>query len=394
MKVKQIPDDFVVDEQASIAATNDGRWSVYKLRKQGIGTLEALRAISRLWRLPSRSLGFGGLKDRHAVTTQWLTVPEGPRKNLEQKAFRLTFEGRSTVPMSRMVLTGNAFRIRVRDLAEDEAARVIERFDAVRAHGLPAYFDEQRFGSLRGGGGFAALHLLKGDAEAALRAVIACPSREDRAHVRERKRRIRAHWNDFDGLPEVLSGTPMRAPVLHLLQHPGDHLGAFATLDREERRLYASAYASAVWNRAVAALIRTRVPPADRLVFRSVAGELVFPRLPAPLPLLADAVLPLPAKGVSIDEPELRDALTAALAADGIALDALELDPRLSMDFRPTKRALWFRPTKATVSGVLADDLNPGRKRVDLAFTLDRGLYATIVLKYLTHDVLGPKSFE
>jgi tRNA pseudouridine13 synthase len=296
--------------------------------------------------------------------------------------------------MSRMVLTGNAFRIRVRDLAPNEAARLIERFEAVREHGLPAYFDEQRFGSLRGGGGFAALNLVKGDAESALRAVIACPSREDRAHVRERKRRIRAHWNDFDGLPEVLEGTPMRAPVLHLVKHPGDHLGAFATLDREERRLYASAYTSAVWNRAVAALVRTRVPPADQLVFHGVAGDLVFPRLPAPLPLLATAVLPLPAKGVSVDEPEIRDALVAALAADGVTLDALDLDPRLSMDFRPTKRAIWFRPAKTTVSAPLADELNPGRKRVDLAFTLDRGLYATIVLKYLTHDVDGPKKFD
>lgn len=394
MKVKQIPADFVVDEKASISATNDGRYAVYKLHKQGVGTLEALRAISRTWKVPSRVLGFGGLKDRHAVTTQWLTVPNGPKKNLDQKAFRVTYEGKSDIPMSRMVLTGNGFRIRVRDLALEEAERMVTRFEAVKNDGLPSYFDEQRFGSLRGGGGFAALHLLKGDAELALKAVIACPSREDRAHVRERKRRIRAHWNDFEGLPEVLEGTPMRAPVLHLVQHPGDHLGAFALLDREERRLYASAYASAVWNRAVAALLRTRIPPADQLVFKSVAGELVFPRLPGPYPPLSTAVLPLPAPTAKVDDPELAAALDTSLAIDGLKLEDMHLDARMSMDFRPTKRALWFRPTESKVSAPAADDLNPGRFRVDLAFTLERGLYATIVLKYLTHDVEGPKSFK
>lgn len=393
MKVKQVPDDFVVDERASIAATNEGRYTLYRLRKTGLGTLEALRAISRAWKVPSRVLGFGGLKDRHAVTSQWVTIPNGPRRNLEQKAFRLTFEGKSDVPMSRMVLDGNTFRIRLRDLAQDEAERVLARFALVRDDGLPSYFDEQRFGSLRGGGGFAALHLLKGDAEAALRAVIACPSREDRAHVRERKRRIRAHWNDFEGLPEVLEGTPMRAPVLHLVQHPGDHLGAFLTLEREDRRLYASAYASAVWNRAVTAILSARIPAEDRLVFEGVAGPLVFPKVPGPLAPLASAVLPLPAPTAKADDPALQAALEAALAKDGITLDAMRLDPRLAMDFRPTKRALVFRPTEASATGPRPDELNPGRFRVDLAFLLGRGLYATIVLKFLTHDVPGPKSF-
>ncbi len=394
MKVKQVPDDFLVDEKSSIRATNEGRFSVYRLKKTGLGTLEALRAISRAWKMPSRTLGFGGLKDRYAVTTQWVTIPNGPRKNLDNKAFRLTYEGKSDVPMSRMILEGNGFRIRLRDLARDEADRVTARFAIVSKEGLPSYFDEQRFGSLRGGGGFAALHLLKGDPESALRAVIASPSREDRAHVRERKRRIRAHWGEFDGLPEVLEGTPMRAPVLHYLQHPGDWLGAFAMLDREERRLFTSAYASSVWNRAVSTLLRTRVPPADQLVFDGAAGPLVFPRLPGPLHPLAQSVLPLPAPTAKAEDPELQTALEASLALDGLTLDQMRLDKRLGMDFRPTKRDVVFRPTETTISGPHPDELNPGRMRVDLAFTLGRGLYATIILKFLTYDVPGPKSFK
>ena len=394
MKVKQVPDDFLVDEKSSIRATNEGRYAVYRLKKNGMGTLEALRAISRAWKTPSRVLGFGGLKDRYAVTTQWVTIPNGPHKNLDNKAFRLTYEGKSDVPMSRMILEGNGFRIRLRDLAREEADRVTSRFAIVAKEGLPSYFDEQRFGSLRGGGGFAALHLLKGDPESALRAVIASPSREDRAHVRERKRRIRAHWGEFDGLPEVLEGTPMRAPVLHYLQHPGDWLGAFATLDREDRRLYTSAYASSVWNRAVSTLLRTKIPLADQLVFEGVAGPLVFPRLPGLLHPFSTAVIPLPAPTALAEDPELQAALEASLAIDGIKLADMKLDKRLGMDFRPTKRDVVFRPTEATISGPHPDELNPGRTRVDLAFTLGRGLYATIILKFLTHDVPGPKSFK
>ena len=115
MKVKQVPGDFVVEERASIVAADRGRFAVYRLEKTGIGTLEALRAVRRAWRVPARAVGFGGLKDRHAETVQWVTIPAGPKRNLAEKAFRLTYQGKSEVPMSRMALTGNRFRLRLRE---------------------------------------------------------------------------------------------------------------------------------------------------------------------------------------------------------------------------------------------------------------------------------------
>ena len=57
MKVKQLPADFVVEERADLTATDEGRFSVYKLRKEGIGTLEALRALRRAWRVGPREVG-------------------------------------------------------------------------------------------------------------------------------------------------------------------------------------------------------------------------------------------------------------------------------------------------------------------------------------------------
>src|SRR5262245_43383898 len=128
MKVKQVPGDFVVVERASLSPRDRGRWSVYLLRKRGIGTLEALRALRRAWKLPPRVVGFGGLKDRHAETVQWVTIENGPRTNLEEPAFRLTYEGKSDVPMSRTTLVGNRFEVRLRGLARGEAPEIASRF--------------------------------------------------------------------------------------------------------------------------------------------------------------------------------------------------------------------------------------------------------------------------
>jgi tRNA pseudouridine13 synthase len=391
VKVKQVPSDFVVEERASVRPADQGKFAVYLLRKRDIGTLEALRAVRRAWRVPARVVGFGGLKDRHADTVQWVTIPRGPRRNLEQPAFRLTYEGASDVPMSRRAIEGNRFRVRLRDLSPADAKRLAERFEAAREHGIPAYFDDQRFGSLRGGGGFAALHLLRGDAESALRAVIASPAREDRKQVRERKKAIRDAWSRLETVLPRLGGSPMRAPVLHLVRRPGDFVGALAAVDREERRLLSSAYASAVWNRAVAARVAGLVPASDRIAIGGAVAPLPFPRDFAAIRPFDGAVLPLPAPGAEADDPAWQEALEAALAEDRLALDALVFPEGLGLELRPTKRPVVFRPTDATASPPAPDELNPGRVSLDLAFDLERGLYATILLKRIAYDFGGSR---
>src|SRR5262245_37005054 len=395
MKIKQTPADFVVEERAAIAPGDRGDFALYLLRKQGVGTLEALRAVRRAWKVPARAVGFGGLKDRHAVTTQWVTIPRGPKHNLNEPTFRLTYEGKCERPMSRMALAGNTFRIRVRDLAEPEARRLAERMRDVAEHGLPAYFDDQRFGSVRGGGSFAVLRLLLGDAEGALRAAIATPTREDRGPVKQRKRHLAAAWGrppDLEAVLPALAGTPARAAVLRLRDEPGDFVGAFAALDREERRLMASAYQSFVWNRAVASRVESIVPDAERIVLPGEAAPLVFAKDARALDAFDGAVLPLPAPGAKTDDPAWQSALESALAADGLAPDRLVLDRRTGISLRATKRPVLFRPDDLAVGEPAPDDLNRGRVRVDLQFSLRPGTYATLLLKRVTYDMGGAKS--
>jgi tRNA pseudouridine13 synthase len=172
--------------------------------------------------------------------------------------------------------------------------------------------------------------------------------------------------------------------VLHLAQRPGDFAGAFARLDREERALLASAYASAVWNRAVSRRVSDAVPAADRIVVPGAAGPLVFPRSPEPLRPFERDVLPLPAPNARADDPVWQEALERALLEDGLTLDRLVLPKPLGVVFRATKRPVLFRPEDPTASAPLPDELNRGRFAVDLSFGLARGLYATILVKRLT----------
>ncbi len=394
MKVKQVPQDFVVEERARVRPTDRGPFALYLLRKEGIGTLEALRAVRRAWQVPGRAVGFGGLKDRHAVTTQWVTIPRGPRRNLDQPTFRLTYEGQFTQPMSRMLLEGNTFGIRIRDLSDREARTLSTRLADLATHGLPAYFDDQRFGSIRGDVPFAALLLLRGDAEGAFRAAVASPSREDRGPVKKRKLALARAWGHWEDALPHLHGTPTRAAVLHLVAHPDDFVGAFAALDREEKALFTSAWASSVWNRALAARVEALVAPDDRLVLPGASEPLVFAKDPAATASFGTAVLPLPAPNARATDPAWQAALEAALAADGLRADQLSFDPRLGLALRATQRPVLFRPDDLDVKPPEPDDLNAGRMRLDVRFALRPGTYATLLLKRATYDMGGAKALS
>jgi tRNA(Glu) U13 pseudouridine synthase TruD len=115
----------------------------------------------------------------------------------------------------------------------------------------------------------------------------------------------------------------------------------------------------------------------------------VLSREPGPLLPFRDAVLPMPAPGATADDPAWQAALEAALAEDGLALEALVLPSALSMSFRPTRRGVLFRPTDASAAPPRPDDRNPGRFLVDLDFVLGPGLYATLIVKVATHGIGG-----
>src|SRR5271166_1841540 len=80
MKLKQQPDDFRVEEITTIAPGADGTFAFYRMEKRGWSTPDALAAVRRRWQVEPSRLSYGGLKDRHAWTTQYLTISHGPHR--------------------------------------------------------------------------------------------------------------------------------------------------------------------------------------------------------------------------------------------------------------------------------------------------------------------------
>jgi tRNA pseudouridine13 synthase len=155
-RLRAEPEDFIVEEDLGFAPSGAGAHVLVRVRKRNANTEWVSREIARAAGCRPFDVGFAGLKDRHAVTTQWFSVPS-PRgaayvgdvvaklADLKGEGFEVIEAHPHSKKLPRGALAGNRFIIRVRDVSSDDVA-IGGRIDAIARSGLPNFFGPQRFG--------------------------------------------------------------------------------------------------------------------------------------------------------------------------------------------------------------------------------------------------------
>lgn len=169
--IKADPEDFEVEEIPAYLPSGEGDFLYLWLEKRDMGAGYFQRQIATRLGIPPGEIGSAGLKDRRAVTRQWISVPkaaEAQLPKLEGDGIRVLSVSRHGNKLRAGHLHGNRFRLLIRSAGGAEqggrpsmiAAPVL---DAVKAQGLPNFYGPQRFGrdaeTLNLG-----LQLLQGDA--------------------------------------------------------------------------------------------------------------------------------------------------------------------------------------------------------------------------------------
>jgi tRNA pseudouridine13 synthase len=141
------PEDFRVDEQPAYLPSGEGPHLYVRVEKRGRTTRDALRHLAHALGVADRDAGYAGMKDKVAVTTQWLSFPTAkdpdPRA-LEADGLRVLEVSRHANKLRPGHVRANRFRIVVRG---GELARARACADALEARGLPNFFGPQRFGA-------------------------------------------------------------------------------------------------------------------------------------------------------------------------------------------------------------------------------------------------------
>jgi tRNA pseudouridine13 synthase len=385
MKLKCQPEDFRVEELPVVSGDGPGRYTFYRLTKRSLGTIEAVEAICRRWNLAGRRLSYGGLKDRHAVTTQYLTIVDGPAKTINETNFELEPLGRLPQPYGPQHFQGNRFVLVLRDLTEDDLRRALAAVAELPRDGLPNYFDDQRFGSVGISGQFIAQAWLTGDHERALQLALAEPNPFDRSGTKAEKSVLRAHWGRWTEAKARLDRSSARSIVTYLVDHPTDYRGAFARLRRELRTLYFSAFQSHLWNLILARWLERSSRPDQRVPIELKAGTFPFPRRlePEQVQALIDSPIPLPSSRSTLPTGPLGEAVCEVLEPFQLTWSGLRVRHLKDVFFSKGTRAALAFPGNLELSA-LEDELHPKRRALRLSFELGKGSYATIMVKRIT----------
>lgn len=153
-RFKQSPEDFVVVEELPFELSGEGEHAWLLLRKRDCNTDWLAAKLADHANVKKYAVGYAGLKDRFAVTTQWFSIHLPGRDDVNWAGLQL--EGvevlevtRHQRKLQRGALKRNRFTIKLRALeygADGDIGRILARCGEIRQRGVPNYFGEQRFG--------------------------------------------------------------------------------------------------------------------------------------------------------------------------------------------------------------------------------------------------------
>lgn len=334
-KIRMQPDDFAVREIPAYGPDGrEGAHLLLTLHKRGVGSEDAILELSRQTGIPRPEIGLAGLKDKDAVTEQWISVPfaAGPRlAQFSHPAITLGQAHPHGNKLRRGHLHGNSFKIVVRDLAdsgdpEEHLRRVLaKRGRLAELGGLDNLYGSQRLG-------------------------------DDGGNLRR-------------GLEFLASGA-RRGRADFLLSAGQSALFNLYLLERRARGLMRTVLAGDILKKtATGGLFESREPEVDQA--RLDAGEL---GITGPM---FGSKMRAPSPGTAADALE-REILELA----GISPEALK---NLGRRVEGTRRPLQLPSTDLDVTLAPATDaLPPG---LCLQFSLPAGSYATVLLQ----ELQGPR---
>ena len=149
-RIRCSPDDFIVNERSGFEPSGSGEHVFVQIQKSAENTDYVARQLAKFSSVTNRDVSYAGLKDRHALTTQWFSVwlpgkEEPDWAGFETENIRILQSIRHQKKLKRGALSGNDFILTVRDWSGDKG-QLEQILMTIKNQGVPNYFGTQRFG--------------------------------------------------------------------------------------------------------------------------------------------------------------------------------------------------------------------------------------------------------
>lgn len=146
---RSTPDTFRVEEVPAYDPSGEGTHVFVFVEKRGLTTPEAIRSLSQAVGVDSRDVGYGGMKDKNATTSQWLSFPEAAAEKLSELQLpdiRVLKQVRHGNKLRIGHVRRNLFEVKLTEVTDLQRDRLISAFECIVAQGVPNRYGQQRFG--------------------------------------------------------------------------------------------------------------------------------------------------------------------------------------------------------------------------------------------------------
>lgn len=147
-KFEQNENDFIVDE-IGLNWKGNGNFTILHIKKIEMTTWDMIAAFAEFLKINAEKIGYAGLKDKHATTTQYISIEaryEKELKKFKHKQIKILKSTRHTHSIRMGDLVGNRFSINLYEVNQIQAGQIEKLARRSEKQGLPNYFGYQRFG--------------------------------------------------------------------------------------------------------------------------------------------------------------------------------------------------------------------------------------------------------
>jgi len=420
--IRSFPKDFVVEEvlvdgsHAKTASTEDsqivsrGRYLRCVLVKCNWDTLLAVKKIAERLGISQERIQIAGIKDAKAVTAQHIAISRLTPEQLQKIKIRditVLPKNYSNEILNSNNLLGNRFQITIRAIAHS-VSTIQKRVQGVceelsNLGGMPNFFGHQRFGTIRSITHQVGKALILGNLEEAALTFLAQPSPYEHSESREARQRLKSEqdWKKaLQYFPRNLHYELLM--LLHLSKRKGDYAGAFRKLPIKLRKLFIQAYQSYLFNRFLSQRLKEGISlnePQNGDYIVKVddqglpTGE--FTQITSSTNVKEDlrkgkVQLAIPLVGFKqfLSGEVQGEIESKILEAEQVTCQNFFVSCMPELRAPGELRPIIARITDFSINDISDDSVNATKRKVTLAFMLNRSSYATILLR----EFMKPKN--
>lgn len=381
------------------------KYTTFNMVKVNYDTFEALRKISKILKIPYKFFSYSGLKDKNSISVQKVSI----KGNYIDKLSKLKINDifiRNIRPTRKPVKlgshVGNNFTVILRNvLSSRNLKRRLENYiEFLNEYGFPNYFGLQRFGSFRPNSHIVGRCILEGRYQEAFEELVSTTYSTESLDSKIVRRDFRKTGNlekAYNEFPEKLNYE--RNMIKFLINNPGDYEGSIRTLTSDLIKLLISSFQSYIFNIMLSKRVEKGLP-----LFKPIKGDVIgilddykgnttpvkyvygnsYDRYLKKALALKHAIIIIPIIGTNtkLDEFPLMKLFFNEIAGQ-IKTDKNIFDNKFTFEteYKGSIRAMTAKPISLKMLECTDDDLNPGKLKIKIEFSLQRGSYATMLIR-------------